>query len=348
MTNSGPRSSGRRAGGDPATPPKSKAPAARFGWVNLDGPVHFADFGGPPDGPAVVLVHGLGGSHATWMAAGPLLAARARVVAVDLAGFGYSPLAGRSAAVEANRLLLDRFLGEVVGEPAILVGNSMGGTVTVLEAAAVPDRVTGVVLVDPAVYRPLGMRVDWAVVQRYLPLLTPVLGEATLRDRWARGADRIVADTLAICCVDPSRVPAGVVETMVAVWTEVLGYPNSRRAYLEAFRSVMAATESRSRFSALVRSVPQPVLIVHGEEDRIVPLAAVLATRQVRPDWDMVVFPDIGHIPQAEASVHFAAVVLEWLERRRLLRDDRLATKPTPRLQRRPGRANRTGKTGPQ
>ena len=59
--------------------------------VDLGGPVHFADFGG--SGPTMVLVHGLGGSHLNWLAVGPALAARARVLAPDLAGFGRTPLA---------------------------------------------------------------------------------------------------------------------------------------------------------------------------------------------------------------------------------------------------------------
>src|SRR5439155_6364582 len=74
--------------------------------IDLDGPVHYADFGG--DGPTMVLVHGLGGSFVDWAAVGPDLAGRARVVAPDLAGFGHTPLDGRSASVEANRDLLDR------------------------------------------------------------------------------------------------------------------------------------------------------------------------------------------------------------------------------------------------
>src|SRR5204863_477650 len=69
--------------------------------LDLDGPVHVADFGGA--GPTMVLVHGLGGSHANWLAVGPALAAHARVLAPDLPGFGRTPLAGRSAHVAVAR-----------------------------------------------------------------------------------------------------------------------------------------------------------------------------------------------------------------------------------------------------
>src|SRR5438876_959824 len=120
--------------------------------LDLDGPVHVADFGGA--GPTMVLVHGLGGSHANWLAVGPALAAHARVLAPDLPGFGRTPLAGRSAHVHAGVALVDSLLDTVADGPAILVGNSMGGLIAMMQAAACPEKVAGLVLVGPAQPRP--------------------------------------------------------------------------------------------------------------------------------------------------------------------------------------------------
>ena len=130
-----------------ATPGESRT-------VDLDGPVHYVDFGGPDDGPAVVLVHGLGGSHLNWDLFAPLLNPHARVWALDLPGFGRSEPGGRQVSVPANVAVLDRFLAEVVGEPAVLVGNSMGGMISILAAGERPDAVTGLVLLDPAIPGP--------------------------------------------------------------------------------------------------------------------------------------------------------------------------------------------------
>ena len=58
--------------------------------VELGGPVHYVDYGGNADGPVVVLVHGLGGSHLNWDLLAPHLTPHARVVALDLPGFGRS------------------------------------------------------------------------------------------------------------------------------------------------------------------------------------------------------------------------------------------------------------------
>ncbi|MGB7980803.1 MAG: alpha/beta fold hydrolase, partial [Candidatus Nanopelagicales bacterium] len=103
-------------------------------WADLDGPVHFLDYGGPDGGPLLVCVHGLGGSAINWAAVAPALAGSCRVMALDLAGFGHTRGASRSTSVQANQRLLDRFLTEVAGAPAILVGNSMGGLISILQA----------------------------------------------------------------------------------------------------------------------------------------------------------------------------------------------------------------------
>src|SRR5580658_7670330 len=99
--------------------------------TDLEGPVHYLEGG---SGPPVVLVHGLGGSHVNWLAVAPQLARKRHVLVPDLAGFGRTPLAGRSSSIEANRALLDSFLRVIVKEPAVLVGNSMGGLISILEA----------------------------------------------------------------------------------------------------------------------------------------------------------------------------------------------------------------------
>src|SRR5260370_3712019 len=105
-------------------------------FADIDGPVHYADWGG--DGPPMVLVHGLGGSHLNWMALAPLLRDRHRVLAPDLPGFGLSPPQGRSVTVEANARVLDRFIAEVAGRPAVVSGNSMSGLTALPQATDHP------------------------------------------------------------------------------------------------------------------------------------------------------------------------------------------------------------------
>src|SRR5262245_17939171 len=99
-------------------------------FVDLGGQVHYADFGGK-QGRTFVLVHGLGGSHLNWCLLAGRLREHGQVLAVDLAGFGLTNPDGRATTVPANTALLHRFLTEVVGEPVVLVGNSMGGLIAI-------------------------------------------------------------------------------------------------------------------------------------------------------------------------------------------------------------------------
>src|SRR4028118_854481 len=102
---------------DRPTPRPARGSGLRLGpqprTADLAGPGSRAGPGGPDDGQLVGAVHGLGGSHANWHDLAPLLAREHRVIAVDLAGHGLTPRAGRSAAVPANCELLGRFLQHV-------------------------------------------------------------------------------------------------------------------------------------------------------------------------------------------------------------------------------------------
>src|SRR5207248_6744914 len=115
---------------------------------------------------------------------------------------------GRATTVRANRRLLDAFLDQVVGEPVVLMGNSMGGAISLLEAAVSPELVRGLVLVDPALPRPLLSPVDPTVALRFALVSIPGLGEAALSRRRSRlTAAQQVRDTLALCFVAPAPIP---------------------------------------------------------------------------------------------------------------------------------------------
>jgi len=100
---------------------KQPSPRRRIGWramaldlpplgtVDLDGPVAFREWDGPTEA-TFVLLHGLGGSHLSWIQAAPGLAGLGRVLAIDMPGFGRSPKAGRPARLMDQRRVLARFI----------------------------------------------------------------------------------------------------------------------------------------------------------------------------------------------------------------------------------------------
>ncbi len=281
--------------------------------ADLGGPVHYLDFGGA--GPTVVLVHGLGGSHVNWLAAGPRLAARARVLAVDLAGFGRTPPAGRSSRVRANQRLLGRFVEEVAGAPAVLVGNSMGGMISVLEAAQHPGRVAGLVLVAPTVPRPRGVPLDRLVGVAFAAYAIPGVGERFLARRRAQlGTEGLVRETLRLCCVDAGRVPPEVLTAGLALAREREGMPWADAAFLQAARSLLAVLARPGAYLRVIGSVTAPTLLLHGSGDRLVPLGSSRNVARLRPDWTFEVLDGIGHVPQIEDPDRFAATVTAWLD----------------------------------
>jgi pimeloyl-ACP methyl ester carboxylesterase len=283
-------------------------------FANLSGPVHYADFGGPADGKRIVLVHGLGGSHLNWCLVAKRMVQHARVIAVDLPGFGLTNPHGRSTTVLANTALLHRFLTEVVGEPVILVGNSMGGMISIQQAAAHPDTVAGLVLIDPALPIATGTLPDPVVARTFALYAVPGLGAWIMaRDRTRLGAHQQLMRVYRLCCVNPDAIPADLLAASVALAEQRASVPGLDAAFLAAARSLLHITARRAAYWSTMRSVRAPVLMLHGEADRLVSIRSARATARRNPGWDFSTFPGVGHVPQLEAPDLAAARILDWL-----------------------------------
>src|SRR5215813_6961271 len=206
-------------------------------WTDLNGPVRYLDFGGPADGPVVVCVHGLGGSAVNWTAVAPLLTGTCRVLAPDLAGHGLTQSLGRGTDVASNRALLHRFIMSVTGGPVILMGNSMGGMISLLEASAAPAAVAGLVLLDPAL-PVVAARPDPVVTAIFALYLTPGL-RRVVQNRRRQAPAELVTSILRLCCADTSRVPEDVIARHVEVAVQRAGFPGIERDFAAAVRSVV-------------------------------------------------------------------------------------------------------------
>jgi pimeloyl-ACP methyl ester carboxylesterase len=284
----------------------------RHKTVDLDGPVHYIDFGG--EGSPLLMVHGLGGSALNWLAVGPELAKQHRALAIDLVGFGQTPLFRRSATLGANAHLVHDFIEQVIGEPAILMGNSMGGHIAILEASDHPQSVSALVLVDPAVPGVRILRPQAGMLGVVAALSIPGLAEIVV-DRRVRvlGAERLVQRTIAVVAADPTRVDPALIEAHVQLTRErsSLGRQYSR-AFLQATRS-LGLRMADPRFWTKVRKVQAPTLVVHGELDRLIPLAVARDLVRRRPDWTLEVLEGVGHCPMMETPDLFLRVVNQWL-----------------------------------
>lgn len=279
--------------------------------MDLDGPVHLADFGG--DGPPIVLVHGIDGSHANFTAVGERFAELGRTFAVDLVGFGRTPPAGRTSDLRSNRRLLVRLLREVVAEPATLLGTSMGGLLTMLTAAAAPDAVAGMVLVGPGQPYPRGVPINWGFALGYVALATPWVGPVVARRRATRLPERKAEASLRLVCHDPDRIPPRAREAYVAMARERATMPWAADAFLEASRSMVRELRRTRGYDRFIAQLEPPTLLVHGDRDRLVVPEASQRLARLRPDWRFVLLEDVGHSPQLEVPGRLADLVADWL-----------------------------------
>lgn len=288
--------------------------------ADLDGPLHVADFGG--SGRLVLLIHGLGGSHAEWSRVGRRLAETFRVLAVDLPGFGLSPLGDRRNGAEGFRRLLTGLLRSL-GEPAVLVGHSLGGRVAVELAAHEPALVRALVAVNPWLPR-LAADLDGAAGGQ--AAAGGVAGAAVFRNPrlarrilYARRVDvappELFARTVKLSCADPARVPADVRDAMLAVgWAQVANGVDET-GFRQAADWIFASLEDPAGAAALVDAVQVPTLVLHGTADRLVPQAVFVGLDVVRPDWERIPLTGAGHAPQIEEPEWLAQVLTGWLAR---------------------------------
>ncbi|MFC4944909.1 alpha/beta fold hydrolase [Pseudonocardia sp. GCM10023141] len=282
--------------------------------IHLDEPVHYVDFGGRPDGPVMVLVHGLGGSHLNWNLLAPELTPHGRVFAVDLPGFGLSESGGHRTTVPADVEVLARFIRTVCAGPVVLVGNSMGGMVSMLLAARSPALVRGLVLLDPALPAPTSILRSPATTALLLAHAVPGVGERLLRSRRERlGARGTVAATLDLCGIDPATLPASLLERFVALAEHRAGVSGVDRAFLSTSRSLAWVLARRRRYRSAMAAIGVPVLLVHGDRDPLVPVTAARATIRHRPAWRYIEMHGVGHMPQLQVPGELAMHIRHWL-----------------------------------
>ena len=169
------------------------------------------------------------------------------------------------------------------------------------------------VLVDPAIPGTHVSRPEPLMLATIAALSVPGLAQ-TLLDRRLRalGPEGLVREALALVCADASRVDPDVVAAHVQLTRERehLGR-QSGRAFVQASRSI-GIRMADPRFWARVAMVAAPVLVIHGSQDRLIPLSAVHELIHRRPDWKLDVLDGVGHVPMMETPDYFMSALQDW------------------------------------
>lgn len=161
----------------------AQAPPFERRELDFDGPLALLEWAGEGAATPLLLIHGADGSAANWVDIGPLLAGERRVVAVDLPGFGRSPVTGRDPSMDAYARLVHELIERELDGRAVLAANSMGAVVAVLAAARAGEAVAGTSLIAPAVPRAGSLLIDPTMLPMLVPFLVPGLAGLEARRR---------------------------------------------------------------------------------------------------------------------------------------------------------------------
>ena len=279
--------------------------------------VHVLRADGPPDATPLLLVHGLGGSATNWLEVLRPLSRVGPVLAPDLPGFGRTePPARRAPRVEANTRFLRALLDAVGWDRAVVVGNSMGGTMAVLLAAREPDRAERLVLVAPALPAPLRHlpQLPKETFRRFAPFLVPGLGRTVLRRMWGRmSPEELWVDSAAFVHGDPGRVSVELREVGIEGLRHGREHDWRLHGLAVAAESVVGAVTTRRLLLRAIDAVAVPTLVIWGAKDRLVGRPVIDGLVQRRADLELRVLEGVGHVPQIEAPDAFVEVARRWL-----------------------------------
>jgi pimeloyl-ACP methyl ester carboxylesterase len=295
----------------PATPPDGPDPYGNPDpeWLRVDWREHrrqvdvvgtrvnYVEMG---EGPPLLFVHGLSGAWQNWLENVPYFARTHRVLALDLPGFGSSPMPNWEISIPAYGRFVRDFCERVGVGRCSLVGNSMGGFISTEVAITDPDRVDDLVLVSAA-------GITWARARREPAAMIASVGRAAapvalrfhmqgirrrrLRKSYFQGVffdpDGLRREMLWENIVPALRSP-GYYDAMTTLW----GYDIRHR----------------------LEEIEVPTLIVWGRQDRVVPVPAAFAYQQrIGENAELIIFDRCGHVPQIERPVRFNRVLEEFL-----------------------------------
>jgi 4,5:9,10-diseco-3-hydroxy-5,9,17-trioxoandrosta-1(10),2-diene-4-oate hydrolase len=251
----------------------------------------------------LVFVHGLSGCWANWLEQMPALARDHRVVALDLPGFGASPMPDREISISRYARLLNDLLDQLGIDAAAIVGNSMGGFIGAELAIAYPQRVERLVLVSAAGVSTHenrdATRAMPAMVRAERILAMTTAWAASKSDAFARRA-RLRDVALSVVARHPSRLGAA----LAAEQIRGAGKPG----FMQAFQATIDYPV-RERLS----EIACPTLIVWGASDRLITVKDADVFAELIPDSRKVIFEDTGHLSMLERPAAFNALLHDFL-----------------------------------
>jgi len=243
-------------------------------------------------GPAVILLHGLGGDMTNWALTVPALSSRFHVYVLDQIGFGQSDKPQINYRVATLVDFLDGFYKQAGITKASLVGNSLGGWTALAFTLAHPEKVDRLVLVDSAGYSP--ERTGTAKLTRELLLQ---LNPATLAAQ---------KQVMRLIFFNKQMVSDQIAEQAFAAKLR----SNNGYTINQFIESIMRGEDY---LDGKLGAVKAPTLVVWGREDELTPLALGKAFAQDIAGSETAILDRCGHVPQIECAVPFNVALVKFL-----------------------------------
>lgn len=255
------------------------------------------------EGPAVLFVHGLGGSWRNWLENIPSFAKNHRVVALDLPGFGASPMPTEPLTMKAYGDFIVRFADRIgLDAETALVGHSMGGFISTEAVIEAPERFSSLTLVAAAgitfaTIPQTRKQLTKTALQLFLPLaqnrLERNMGRKRLRSASFKG---IIAH--------PNMVSREI------LWE--LGTYGIKSPGLMQAAYALAGYDTRHRLS----DITLPTLVIWGNQDLLVPVGAAYSYEKRITTSELSLIDDSGHMVQMERPARFNAVLEDFISRK--------------------------------
>lgn len=259
--------------------------------------VHLRDEGPRDDAEPLLLLHGTSASLHTWEGWVADLKRTRRVISVDLPGFGLTgPFPDGDYRIAHYTAFLDALLDRLQVPPVVVAGNSFGGQLAWELAVAKPARVSRLILVDAAGYPRQSSSVPIGFRLAQVPALAPLMARLLPR--------RMIESSVQNVYGDPTRVTDELVERYYQLTLRA----GNRQALVQRFQQAPAGDSH-----ALIRQVQQPTLILWGGRDGLIAPANAERFKADIAGSRLVIFEQLGHVPQEEDPALTLPVVQGFL-----------------------------------
>jgi pimeloyl-ACP methyl ester carboxylesterase len=259
--------------------------------------VNYAEIG---EGEPILFVHGIAGCWQNWLENLPHFGRSHRAIALDLPGFGASPMPSWSIDMAAYGRLIHDFCEKLgIDRVAALVGNSMGGFVATEAAIERPSRFEKLVLVSAAgiSFAERQGRQEAALLRTFEATVPHLAGPHRTWLARPRGRQAAFGSIVNY----PNRLRPELLSEQI--------HPSIRSPGFGPAARTISGYDTRDRLV----EIEIPTLVVWGLKDRIVPVEAAIGYHRLIPSSRLELFERTGHVPQMERPARFNQLVDDFL-----------------------------------